>query len=202
MADYVIELAQLSLLLNPPLNDFLNLPIQHFPQEVRSALIVAKPTDFGEAVNLLKKLQGRKLSERNGEVNLGIYHPGRQSPQGGEGHSVVGREAGDSKATGTSPEVYSEQTNRSRKQNSNESENRSGPSGERGNPGEIMKIGEGHIETTKIISWIEMKAPTTASEADTRTGTTISEMAAVRRELTSSAPSITRTGAEEAGLIG
>ena len=135
MADYLIELGQLSRFLNPPLNDdeFLNLAIQHFPQEVRSALIVAKPAEFGEAINLLKKLQGRKLSERSGEVKLGIYNPGRQSPQGSEGHSVVGREAGASKTTGTSPEVYGEQANRSRKQNSNEWENRAGPSGERGN---------------------------------------------------------------------
>ena len=135
MADYLIELAQLSRLLNPPLKDdeFLNLAIQHFPQEVRSALIVAKPTDFGETVSLLKKLQCRKLNERNGEVNLGIYHPGRQSPQGSEGHSVVGREAGASKATGTSPEVYGEQANCSRKHNVNEWENRAGPSGEGGN---------------------------------------------------------------------
>ena len=64
MADYLIELAQLSRLLNPPLNDdkFLNLSIQHFPQDVRSALIVAKPADFSEAASLLRKLQCRKLS--------------------------------------------------------------------------------------------------------------------------------------------
>ena len=132
MADYLIELAQLSRLLNPPLKDdeFLSLAIQHFPQEVRSALIVAKPTDFGEAVSLLKKLQCRKLNKRNGEVNLGIYHPGRKNAQGSEGHSVVGREAGASQTVGTSPEAYGEPANRSWRDSGHEWENRAGPSGE------------------------------------------------------------------------
>ena len=100
---------------------------------MRSALIVAKPADFGEAVSLLKKLQCRKLIERNSEVNLGLYHTGRRSPQGGDSPSVVGREAEASKAAGNSPDVYSETPNRSRKQNSSEWEPRPGPSGERGN---------------------------------------------------------------------
>ena len=100
---------------------------------MRSALIVAKPTDFGEAVSLLKKLQCRKLNERNGEVNLGMYHPGRKNTQGNEGHSVVGREAGASQTVGTSPEAYNEPANRSWRNSGHEWENRAGPSGEGGN---------------------------------------------------------------------
>ena len=63
MAGYLIELAQRARLLSPPLEDeeFLNLAIQHFQQEVRNALIVAKPANFAEAVTLLKQLQGRKM---------------------------------------------------------------------------------------------------------------------------------------------
>ena len=68
--------------------------------------------------------------------------------------------------------------------------------------GEIRKIGEERLEITKIISWTRTKALTTASEAGTRTGITISEIAAVQRELTSSAPSITRTGTGETGHTG
>ena len=65
MADYHIELAQLARLLTPPLEDqqFVDLAIQHFPHDVRSAMIVAKPSNFGEAVTLLNQLQGRKAAE-------------------------------------------------------------------------------------------------------------------------------------------
>ena len=73
MAEYLIELAQLARLLNPPLENskFLDMAIQHYPQDVRSALIVAKPANFGEAITLLKQLQGRKNVERASEFSLG-----------------------------------------------------------------------------------------------------------------------------------
>ena len=76
MADYVIELVQLARLLTPPLENqqFLDLAIQHFPQDVRYAMNVAKPSNFGEAVTLLKQLQRRKAAEKGSEVNLGIYN--------------------------------------------------------------------------------------------------------------------------------
>lgn len=66
MSDYFIEMAQLANLLNPPMEpkDFIDLVIQHYPQEIRNALIVAKPEGFGEAVALLKQLQNRKNAER------------------------------------------------------------------------------------------------------------------------------------------
>ena len=205
MVDYLIELAQLSRLLNPPLKDdeFFNLAIQHFPQEVRSALIVAKPADFGEAVSLLKKLQCRKLSERSGEVNLGIYHPGRQSARAATVLLFWGERQEPLKPP-EPPRKY-----RAKRQTARE--NKILMSGkiaqvpvEKGETvGEIKKIGEERLEITKIISWTGTKALTTASEAGTRTGTIISEMAAVQRELTSSAPSIkTRTGTGETGHTG
>ena len=96
MADYLIELAQLARLLNQPLEDqeFLDLAIQHFPQEARSALIVAKPTDFGSAVKLLKQLQGRKVSERVASVNLGLYNQRRRGSNRGNGNSAMDSGAG------------------------------------------------------------------------------------------------------------
>ena len=73
MAEHLIELAQLARLLNPPLEDhvFLEMAINQYLQDVRNALIVAKPASFAEAVKLLKQLQGRKNLERNSEVSLG-----------------------------------------------------------------------------------------------------------------------------------
>ena len=73
MAEHLIELAQLARLLNPPLEDhiFLEMAINQYPQEVRNALIVAKPASIVEAVKLVKKLQGRKNLETNSEISLG-----------------------------------------------------------------------------------------------------------------------------------
>ena len=80
MAEYLIELAQLARLLNPPLENrqFLDMAIQHFPQEVRSALIVAKPANFSEAVTLLKQLQGRKNLERANDFSVGPQNLNRR----------------------------------------------------------------------------------------------------------------------------
>ena len=69
MSDYFIELAQQASLLNPPLGpkEFIDIAIQHFPQDVRNGLIIAKPSNFSDMVTLLKLLQGRKNAEREGE---------------------------------------------------------------------------------------------------------------------------------------
>ena len=81
MAEYLIELAQLSKLLSPSLDNkqFLDLAIQHFPPDVRSALIVARPSSFVEAVVLLKQLQGRKVAERSSDLSSGQLNTSRRN---------------------------------------------------------------------------------------------------------------------------
>ena len=96
MADYLIELAQLARLLTLPLEDqqFLDLAIQHFPQYVRSVMIVAKPSNFGGAIMLLKQLQGQKAAEKGPEVNLGLYSGHRRNHNKNNGNSNYRGEAG------------------------------------------------------------------------------------------------------------
>ena len=57
---------------------FLDLAIQHFPPDVRSALIGAGPTNFAEAVVLLKQLQGRKVADRNSDFSSGQLNTSRR----------------------------------------------------------------------------------------------------------------------------
>lgn len=66
MADYFLELGQLSKLLDPPLlpREFIDIAAQHFPPEVRNVLIVARPQSFEDTTLLLKQLQSRTGIER------------------------------------------------------------------------------------------------------------------------------------------
>ena len=60
MADYFIQMGQLARLLEPPIptNELISTIANHFTTEVRSAIIVSKPRNCEEMVNLLKELQG------------------------------------------------------------------------------------------------------------------------------------------------
>ena len=53
-------------------------------------MIVAKPNNFGEAVTLLKQLQGRKAAEKGSEINLGIYNNNRRNVNQRNGSSNSG----------------------------------------------------------------------------------------------------------------
>lgn len=62
MADYFIQLGQLARLLEPPIatSEVISLIANHYATEIRSAIIVSKPRDCEEMVNLLKELQGNQ----------------------------------------------------------------------------------------------------------------------------------------------
>ena len=66
MAEYFIELRQLARLLDQPLppRNFIEFLEHHFPAEIKSTLVVAKPQAFDETINLLKHLRCRKVSDR------------------------------------------------------------------------------------------------------------------------------------------
>lgn len=55
MIDYFLKMAEKAKLLNPPLSDkeFISSIINHFPQQTRNNLIVAKPSDYTQIIDLL-----------------------------------------------------------------------------------------------------------------------------------------------------
>ena len=104
LVEYCIELGGLNKLLDPPLDTraFIDAVIQHYPDEVRNALIVAKLQDFDELLDLLKQLQDRPGKGRG--VDPHTQAPtGRRSPR---------PEASNSKLVGGGAHLDSSQTAR------------------------------------------------------------------------------------------
>lgn len=59
-AEYFLRIGQKARMLTPPILDqeFIKIIASHFPNDIKNALIVAKPVDFREAIELLKALYG------------------------------------------------------------------------------------------------------------------------------------------------
>ena len=125
MADYFIQMGQLARLLEPPIptDELINLIANHYTTDIRSAIIVSKPRNCEEIVNLLKELQGNQssvqtstrktLSNRNqsmAEVNF-LSH-------GGGAHYAPNRYTG--QEIRESPPRESENTNNNRPNRSND----------------------------------------------------------------------------------
>ena len=82
--EYCIELGQLGDLLDPPLNnqEFINAAILHYPDEMKNALIVAKPKDFEELICLLRQLQSRSGNVRSSTPHSSAYVGKKDHKQG------------------------------------------------------------------------------------------------------------------------
>ena len=77
LIDYFLDLAQQSLLLDPPMceNEFVQLIVRHFPDTIRNNLIVARAATIAETLDLLTALQNQQV-ENNENRTSGVNFSG------------------------------------------------------------------------------------------------------------------------------
>ena len=68
---YLMKIAQIAKFLEPPIEEreLISLIAGHFPSEIRSVIIVARPNTLKETMKLLKDLQGHNETNYNREIN-------------------------------------------------------------------------------------------------------------------------------------
>ena len=71
MSENLMKIAQIDKFLEPPIEEreLISLIAGHFPSEIRSAIIVARPNTLKETMKLLKDLQGHNETNYNREIN-------------------------------------------------------------------------------------------------------------------------------------
>ena len=90
MADYFIQIGQLSKLLEPPIQpqELINIVANHYNPEIRSAIIISKPKSCEEMITLLKELQGNSSHFNNNQTTEYVGNRNRQRTEG-EGAQYV-----------------------------------------------------------------------------------------------------------------
>lgn len=149
MADYFMKMGQKAKYLDPeiPTSEFLAHMANHFPSDIRSALIISKPRDAKEMLRLLKELQpsvygnasfhDRQRDERNPvkKTEQNSFSKGRAPPhincvQGRDENQILNRQAprqGNQTAGGSSGDYGQNNSNHyDRNGNRNNNQNRGG----------------------------------------------------------------------------
>ena len=71
MSEHLMKMSQITKFLEPPIEEWelISLIVGHFPSEIRSVIIVARPNTLKEPMKLLKDLKGHNETNRNREIN-------------------------------------------------------------------------------------------------------------------------------------